>query len=208
MKVQVNVIGFVLILVLLLSLTSSMLLYTMPYVEEQRQRVLFERAQKAFDQSNPDSLPRLMRYVAKYGGSQSFRLEVGGEWKIDQSLNYLEFSFRSRLSDRLGSGWIALPDERGRIATCPPSPGIVGIDSPAAVCARAVGIGEEFNVTYRLYFRPLCERVEAGRCLGKSYEVLLRSDAQHFATQRIWINLLGEESVATKTTIRVGIKPG
>jgi len=111
-------------------------------------------------ENNPiDTLyPGEMYLVGKISeGSCTFGQEI-----VETSYNSLEFRTFSKVSNiavsAAGSdiGWVALTIG----GSCPPNNGIVGIDSPYVVCAKAEPFSDGYNIIYRIWLRDLYDSTE------------------------------------------------
>jgi hypothetical protein len=187
MKAQVKIISALLIILIGLALASMAYMWGKPLIEKREHTAIVERVRGTFDQTNPDSLPRRIEAIARArSGEELFKLDVAGIWTVhphDEPTpqnNSIEFTFASWISD------VALANETARLTwfsrtegvICPwdgsgPSAGRLGIDSPSVVCVRA-DMGERmYNITYRVWFRTLCEELVDGQCEGEAYKIEL-----------------------------------
>ena len=111
-------------------------------------------------ENNPtDTLyPGEMYLVGKIsGGSCTFGQEI-----VETSYNSLKFTTFSKVSNIAISsvdsdiGWVALTTG----GSCPPNNGIVGIDSPYVICAKAEPFSDGYNIIYRIWLRDLYDSTE------------------------------------------------
>jgi len=177
MKAQQDIISVVMIITVALGLVSTAYLWGVPLLKKRAYESIVNRIyESAFNSNNQNSLVKKIEYVAKYGGEQTFSLELGGEgsfadvnwvWKLypcadptvsvcsctspscSSENNTIQLSFLSQATNiAAGQGWI--PN------TCGSSPGLVSED-PSIVCGKAETSGDGFELVYKIWFRELDE---------------------------------------------------
>lgn len=177
MKAQQDIISAVLITIIALSLVSSAYFWGKPMIEKSAHSSLVNRVYKSFDRDEYNSLARKIEYVAKYGGEQTFTVniekgaftgDVAWKWElypcVDETPNCIctnptcfsennsiHFSFITKATNiAVGEGW--------KPNTCGSPPGLVGTDEPSIVCGKAemseLG-GDFYEITYKTWFREL-----------------------------------------------------
>lgn len=186
MRAEVPPISAILVVIILLSLVSTALVWVLPLIQKRRYEALVGRIRRAFDQAYADSLPRRIRYLATYEGEESFIVDADGVWNLSTVENSIRFEFESKVSDFSPGEWVALPDEKGNPASCPPTPGDLRRgDSPAVVCVLASRVGDRFLITYKVWFRAVCELIDQ-ECdpEAEQYEIRLRQAKRAISTSR------------------------
>jgi hypothetical protein len=170
-KAQVQLVSAVLIVTIALVVFSVGYRYLKPLMEKKEDTRRVDRVDEAFDQLNPSSLPSKIETISKLGGEESFSLNVDGLWTLNESQNYIQFSFLSMVTNLdEKAGWISLTTG----ANCsdePPPNGIVGIDKISVVCAKAERMAGKYQITYRLWYRNLTDVVT-----GLLYKISLEKD--------------------------------
>lgn len=172
MKAAVEIISALLIAVFAIALFATAYTYFLPIIEKNQDRALVERVDSLFDQSNTNSLPSKIEFVANNGGETRFDSSLRGIWQLFPCAdtqadgvtyregcgnfgvqnNSIEFTITSNAAKYAdGAGWISLSGE-----SCPPPAGNLGTDKASVVCVRVDQTpAGKFNVTYRVWFRPL-----------------------------------------------------
>lgn len=223
MKAAVEIISVVLVAVFAIALFATAYMYFLPIIEKNQDKSLVERVDGLFDQSNTNSLPSRIEFVANNGGESRFDSGVRGIFRLfpcadrqaDGSTyregcgnfggqnNSIEFTITSAAAKYAnGTGWISLSG-----AACPPPAGNLGPDKASVVCVRADQTPSgKYNTTYKIWFRPV---VDAG---GKnSFRISLLqhpSTSLQFAGQGVQVvfNNRRVETVGDKTLITSEVK--
>lgn len=170
-KAQVPLISAVLIVTIALAIFGIGYQYLKPLMEKKEDTRRVEMVKQAFDQIDPSSLPSKIESISKLGGEESFTLNVKGLWTLNESQNYIQFSFLSKVTNLdEEAGWISLTAGVACSDDPPPS-GTVGIDRISVVCAKAERAGGRYQLTYRLWYRNLIDVVT-----GLQYKISLEKD--------------------------------
>lgn len=181
MKAQADVISAVIIIIIAITLVSAAYMWGIPLIRKRQDTALVERAYKAFDRNNFNSLVRKIEYIYKNGGEDTFTLDINGVWTLypcpsiegggctcdstspcNAINNSLRFTFFSSTMSNIavGKGWVPLSSPN-----IDPI-GTVGVDDPSVVLARADKYGDGFNITYEIWFRELDESPTKGYKIG------------------------------------------
>jgi len=164
-KAVSEVISVVLVVMMGIALAGTAYMWGMPIINKQQDTTNAERVFSYFDRGNSNSLVRKIEFIAKNGGEDSFTVDVGGGWVLNEydesspENNSLEFNTFSQVSNIAitdnvtGIEWISLTPG----GSCPPEDGAVGFDPSAVVCAKAESFTDGFDIHYRLWFRELYE---------------------------------------------------
>jgi len=155
-----EILSVILIMFVTISLVGTAFMYGMPLITKRQDTSSVDRIYDNFDSENANSIVRKIEFVSKNGGQETFTSSVDGGYEL--SSGYLQFTSFSKVSNiavsAAGSdiGWVALTTG----GSCPPSNGIVGINSPYVVCAKAEPFSDGFNVIYRIMLRDLYDSTE------------------------------------------------
>lgn len=155
LKGQSDIISIVLIIIIAIGLVSTAYTWGIPLIQKQQDTGVVERIANYFSNDNVNSIQKKIVSVATNGGEETFSEDESGFWQLISNSsssvfnNSLSFTIFSRVSNIAVGGWTSLNG-----VSCPASPGTIGED-PYALCARADSIGNGFNVTYLVQFRPL-----------------------------------------------------
>jgi hypothetical protein len=153
---------------------------------------LSTRIYESFDRSEGGSLANKIEYVAKYGGEQTFTIDITKEgfftgdiawgWKlypcVDETSNCgctdiacasennsIQFTILIKSSNvATDQGWIP--------STCGSSPGLIGSNDPLVVCENAVSVGDNFQLTYKTWPRELDEDPANPNTRGNKYVLI------------------------------------
>jgi hypothetical protein len=158
-KAQTEIISVILIITLVIALTGTILTWALPLIQKRQDAAVAERVAGYFNQDNSNSLPSEIEFIANTGGEKTFSFDVNGLLFLNETGNWLSFTFFSKVRDVCltgepgcpSSGWVS----KTVGATCPPSTGLIGKDKASVVCERADAIADGFNITHRIYFRRL-----------------------------------------------------
>lgn len=170
LKGQSDIISIVLIIIIAIGLVSTAYTWGIPLIQKQQDTSLVERIASYFGNDNVNSIQKKIVSVATNGGEESFSEDASGFWQLTPNSsssvfnNSLSFTVFSRVSNIAVGSWTSLNG-----VSCPASAGNVGED-PYALCARADPIGNGFNVTYLVQFRPLYSSTQG-------YEIFLLQHA-------------------------------
>jgi len=103
-------------------------------------------------QNTVEGLSEKIIYVANRGGKDSINSSFVATWNVNSLEDSISVIFISKTSKvALDAGWISFTQG----ATCPPSAGILGIDSPSVICVKAESKNNQIEITYKLWFREL-----------------------------------------------------
>ena len=166
LKGQSDIISIVLIIIIAIGLVSTAYTWGIPLIQKQQDTSLVQRVASYFSNDNVNSVQKKIVYVATNGGEESFTEDTSGFWNLASNSstsifnNSLSFTVFSRVSNVAVGSWTSLNG-----VPCPASSGTVGED-PYALCARADPLGNGFNVTYLVQFRPLYSNAQG-------YEIFL-----------------------------------
>lgn len=165
MKGVSEIVAVVIIVLLSLTFFSAAYLWGKPLIEKRQYAAEVDRIASIFSQQNALSLPSKIEYVANKGGQEVIKVDTQGAWRLNETANYIEFSFFSKTTPyAANAGWVSLTPN----ADCPPSSGIVGQDKSSVVCVRADTAANGYQLTFRVYFRDLVEAAT-----GKTYRIKL-----------------------------------
>ncbi len=165
MKAVNEIIAVLIIVGISLSLFSAVYLWGRPLIEKRQYSSQINQVKSFFDQQSELSLPSKIENVANLGGEETFRLETKGVWRLNETENYIEFSFFSKTTPYAPDlGWIALTPG----ASCPPASGIVGKDRATVVCVQSKNVTDGYEISYRVYLRDLVDQAT-----DKTYRIKL-----------------------------------
>jgi len=158
MKAQSDIIAMIIIVIISISLVSFALLWGLPLIQKRQDESIVNRVDRSFDTNNANSLPNKIVYIAKNKGEDTFTSETDGVWALNEydsnnpgnmERNYIEFSFLSKASKIAANNeWI--PNLCGKLD------GILGENS-AIVCGKTNVFQDNYNITYKIWFRRLKE---------------------------------------------------
>ncbi len=201
-KAQVSIITAILIVVIALGLTSAALTWGLPLIRKRQDEALVKRIGSHFDQDNPSSLPRKIEFIAEVGrGEETFSLDKGGLWILNETGNWIQFMFFSRATNIAAGDWVSLTTPKPK-AGCPPPSGDLGIDKASVICAKAELVGDGYNIYYRVWYRPLNESE------GRSFKIsLIATGVTSSTTKKVGISF-GEtiqenNNITTKIEITI-----
>lgn len=159
-----QIISAVLILLITIALVSIAYTWGLPMIRKRQDAAKVDRLANYFGKDYENSLMRKIVSVANTGGEETFVIDADGWWILHDysetgpQNNSIEFSTFSRQTNvGVGSGWISLSGD-----SCPPEYGLLGVNEPWAVCARADATGEGYIIKYSIWFRELEESTERG----------------------------------------------
>lgn len=202
-KSQADIVSAVIIIVITLSLLSTAYFWGLPLIQKRQDTAIAERVGSHFNQNNANSLPNRIEDVAKVGGETTFNLDVDGLWILDENQDTLQFTFLSRVSNiAANAGWISLTSG----ASCPPSTGTVGQDKLSVICARSDTVANNYNITYRIWYRTLNE---SGGDKAHRIDLLQHSASAPTSTGknvRIFEGDIRQELIAGQTLIITEVK--
>lgn len=203
MKSQVNIVSAIIIIILAIGLVATVYNWGFPLIQKRQDWSIVERVRSYFDQNNINSLPSKIEYIANNRGEDIFHSTVEGIWKLNENENFISFTFFSKVSDiAVDKGWVPLTIG----ASCPPSPGFLGIHKGSVVCARADYHKDGYNITYRIWFRTL---LESGKDRGYKIK-LVRHEASPISSVgkdvRITYSGISYETLNGKTITITNIK--
>ena len=153
-KAQSNIVGAVIIVAIALSLATTAYLWGIPLIQKRQDSALVERVHSYFSQDNENSLPNVIEDIANNGGEKTFFANANGIWILNQSGNYIQFTFLSRASKFATDTIYSIPLTPGEDCSQLKN-GTLGIDKASVVCVRADTIADKINITYRVWFRTL-----------------------------------------------------
>lgn len=185
MKLISETVSVVLILVISLSLVSLVIMYGYPMVIKAQDKGALERIITLFSPEHTNSIVKKMEYVSKFGGSATINLEVRGVWEVigfnvtSQMNNSLSYTFMSKVTNIISDHYISLSEGE----SCPPSSGIIGVNSPFVVCFKGEPSSGSFIIKYTVFARNLTSE-------GQTYVVRLKPKT-------------GTTAQSTSTTIRI-----
>ncbi len=143
LKAQVDIFSVVLIVLIAISLTSAALIWGIPLIQKHQDSALVGRVHNAFTRE----LPSRIENVANLGGEVQFSVDVEGVWGLDVENDNLNFTFMSKVSDKIDTGeWV------GENCNFLGQTGVFGIDKPYIICAKALKLGSEYQITYPDYW--------------------------------------------------------
>lgn len=160
MKGVSEVIAAVLVILIAIGLVATAYTWGLPLIQKTQHRSIVERVASEFDQNNANSLPGKIFTVFSNGGEEIFTVSTDGLWEIypydynGPENNSIRFTFFSKVTNIApGTGWHSLTPG----SSCPPSPGLLGIDPSSVVCVKADNFGSGYNITYSLWYRELTD---------------------------------------------------
>lgn len=208
-KAQSDIISAVIILIIALGLMSAAYFYGLPLIQKRQDTSLVERSYSYFNQGNTNSLPNVIETIANNGGEKTFDVNVKGIWILNEDKNYIEFTHMSKVSKFAVDTPYPISLTSG--AQCAPQPtnGTLGLDKASVVCVQASRIGDQINITYRVWFRDLYENPYSDT--GKGYKIVLKKHESGVASSteksiRIFFSDTKQNIVNGKTLITKEIK--
>lgn len=176
MKAQADIVSAVIIVVIALGLMATAYFWGFPLIQKRQDTVLTDRAHSYFNQENVNSLPNVIESIANVGGEKTFFVDVKGIWLLNENEDYIQFTFISKVSKIAVDTPYPISLTSG--AQCTPRPfppnGTLGLERASVVCAQANRIGNEINITYKIWFRPLYENPYLAG--GKGYKIDLKKN--------------------------------
>lgn len=208
-KAQTDIISTVLILIIALGLMSAAYFWGLPLIQKRQDTGLVERSYSYFNQGNTNSLPNVIETIANTCGDKTFYVDVKGIWILNENENYIEFTHMSKVSKFAVDTQYPISLTQG--AHCAPQPtnGTLGLDKASVVCVQASRVGDQINITYRVWFRDLYENPYSEG--GKGYKIVLKKHESGVASSteksiRIFFSDTKQSIVGSKTLITKEIK--
>ncbi len=224
MKAQADILSAVLIVIMSIGLVSTAYTWGVPLIQKRQDTSMIERTYKYFARDNPSSLTRKIENIAKYGGEDTFTVDLAGmfqkaNWRwvlypctsesevcscTDEACksenNTIQLTVASKVSNvAVDYGWIP--------SICGGLPGIISTQ-PSFVCGKAVKGDDMIEVTYKTWFRELDEDPTDPSTRG--YKIVLYSPSGIIAstgsTLRISRGSIREKIINGKTLIITEIK--
>lgn len=149
MKGQHEILGAVLIASILIFAVSAAYLWGLPIIEKARDRTNIEKAAQ-----NMKSLANAIENVADNKGSRELNFAINGIFVVrNDSIDYILDSKSKYITT---GNWARLneDDHRGTFLS-PDGYGLIGIDKPAILFARADGTAGRYVNTFKIDFREL-----------------------------------------------------
>jgi hypothetical protein len=180
-KAQSDIVSAVLIVAIALALVASAYTWGIPLIQKRQDTALSERVDSYFDQGNINSLPNTIEAIANNGGEKSFYIDANGLWMLNETGNYIQYSFATKASKFATDTSYPISLTPGVDCTSDSIPnGTLGLDKASIVCVNATRIGDEIQVTYRVLFRKLYEDPFATN--PKGYQIVLMKDSSGLLT--------------------------
>jgi len=212
-KAQSDIISAVIILIIALGLMSAAYFWGLPIIQKRQDTSLVDRSYSYFNQGNTNSLPNVIEAIANSGGDKTFFVDVKGIWILNEEKNYIEFTHTSKVSrfavSREGVTPYSISLTPGAQCTPQPTNGTLGLDKASVVCVQASTIGNQINITYRVWFRDLYENPYSDT--GKGYKIVLKQHDSGVSSSteksiRIFFSDTNQTKVGKKTLITKEIK--
>jgi len=162
-----EILSVVLVTLIGISLVGTAYMYAIPLITKRQDESTTDRVYNYFDRGSSSSISRKFESVVKNGGQDAFISDVSGLWTLhayDEATpdnDSLEFETFSRVSTiAIASpptcqtdciNWVSLTDG----GSCPPTKGVVGLDSAYVICAKSTTLSDGFRLRYRIWFREL-----------------------------------------------------
>jgi len=143
------------------------------------------------------SLDADIREIAKNGGEKSLKINVPGKLTISPDSNSIVFLFSSKVSNVGGEDWIPLNTVNINEI------GILGVDKPSVIFAKATENANFLEIEYKLWYRTLNDT-----SLNKAYIIDLKtSDGQDQSTTSGYMRIrkLGSTELDNLITTEVNI---
>ncbi|MBI2543057.1 MAG: hypothetical protein HYW24_02645 [Candidatus Aenigmarchaeota archaeon] len=160
-KAVSEIIAAVLIVTITIGLTSTAYIWGKPLIEKRQEATTTERVYNKLSQTNENSLSKTIEDVANNRGIKTFTIDADGIWTLDETNDYITFSFPSKTSNIAVTttpisftAGVQCVIDGGKIVPSPVN-GTSGQDSPSVVCAKAVRQGDVFVITYTIIFREI-----------------------------------------------------
>lgn len=201
-KAQTEIISAVIIVIIALGLMSAAYFWGFPLIQKRQDSAIVDRSYSYFDQGNSNSLPNVIESIANSRGEKTFFVDTKGIWILNEDENYIQFTHLSKVSKFAMDTEHPIALTPGTQCTPQPSNGTLGLDKSAVVCVRADTIGDQINITYKIWFRELWENPYSDT--GKGYRIDLKKAGQVSSTQKnikISFSDTGEIPVGEKTLI-------
>ncbi len=180
-KAQSDIVSAVLIVAIALALASSAYMWGIPLIQKRQDTALAERVDSNFNQENINSLPNTIEAIANNGGEKNFYIDANGLWMLNETGNYIQFTFATKASKFATDTSYPISLTSGVDCASGSIPnGTLGLDRASMVCVKATRIGDEIEVSYRVLFRELYEDPFAKN--PKGYQIILKRDSSGLNT--------------------------
>lgn len=151
-KGQADIISVAIIIGISISLLSAAYFWGMPLIQKYQDTSRYKQVYNSFLPENPDSLPNKILFLIRNGGRVEYTLPSEMGIRIYDSSDSLTFVFTSKVSGIAHDvGWVSLIEG----TSCDAGEGILGIDKPYLLCAKAERVGDTYQITFNLTARKL-----------------------------------------------------